>query len=453
MIPMLKVNSKKIEPGDTFIAIKSAVRDGHDYIEDAIDRGAACIIAEHGEYSVKTVIVPDTRTYLANYLKELYADKLSNTKIIGITGTNGKTTSCYLTFQLLNELGHKAAYIGTIGFYLPNSNHPLANTTPDLYDLYEMFVEAANEECEYIVMEVSSQALDMRRLEGIKFDIIGFTNLTQDHLDYHGNMENYKNSKLILFKNLKRSGYAIINIDDKYGKDFVLENNKNILIGTKNCDYKISDIVLEDSKSTFKITESDAVEDIVLPIAGTYNIYNYMNAYVICDKLGFAHELIQEATSKLTAPAGRCQIVKNDKISVIIDYAHTPDAVLNIIKSVKEYAKGRVVTLIGCGGDRDKTKRPIMGKIATDNSDYVFFTSDNPRTEDPDEILKDIVSGLIPTNYEVISDRKEAIKKAINSLEENDILLVLGKGHEDYQIIGKDKFHLSDFEEVSKYVK
>lgn len=450
---MLKVNSKKIEPGDTFIAIKSSVRDGHDYINDAIDRGAACIIAEHGEYSVKTIIVKDTRSYLASYLKELYADKLSNIKIIGITGTNGKTTSCYLIYQMLNSLGIKTSYIGTIGFYLPTSNRPLINTTPDLYDLYEMFIEAASEDCEYIVMEVSSQALDMRRLEGLKFDVVAFTNLTEDHLDYHENMENYKNSKLTLFNNLKKSGYAIINTFDKNSKDFILESNKNVLIGKNGCDYNISNINPTDSSSSFKLTSDGETIDITLPLAGSYNIYNYLNAYIICDKLGISTEDILRETATLKAPVGRYQLIKNDKITVIIDYAHTPDAVLNIIKSVKEFAKGKVITIIGCGGDRDKSKRPIMGKIAAENSDYVYFTSDNPRTEDPVDILNDITMGLVKANFEIIVDRKEAIKKAINNLEENDVLLVLGKGHEDYQIIGKDKFHFSDFEEVSKYIK
>ena len=450
---MLKVNSRKIEQGDTFIAIKSAVRDGHDYIEDAIDRGAACIIAEHGDYKVKTIIVPDTRKYLADYLKDLYADKLDKIKLIGITGTNGKTTSCYLIYQLLNHLGVKAAYIGTIGFYLLDSHRPLVNTTPDLYDLYEMFVESVNAGCTVVAMEVSSQALANRRLEGIKFDFACFTNLTQDHLDYHKTMKEYENAKLMLFENVKKSGKAIVNIDDQYGKDFVLDRNKNILLGKGNVDYQISDVVLTNNHSIFKVTHDDEVKEIILPIPGTYNIYNYMNAYIVCDNLKLDVDDVIKETLNLKAPDGRYQIVKNDKVTVIIDYAHTPDAVENVIKSVREYAQGRIFTLVGCGGDRDKTKRPIMGRIATDNSDYVVFTSDNPRTEDPDAILKDIVTGLTKTNFEVISDRKEAIKKAISLLEQNDILLVLGKGHEDYQIIGTEKFHFSDFEEVSRYVK
>lgn len=448
---MLKVNSKKIEPGDTFIAIKSVVRDGHDYIEDAIDRGAACVIAERGEYSVKTVIVKDTKTYLANYLKELYEGKLNKMKIIGITGTNGKTTSCYFIYQLLNSLGIKTAYIGTIGFYLNGKHRPLVNTTPDLYDLYEMMIESSDSGCAVIVMEVSSQALDSRRVEGIKFDVAAFTNLTKDHLDYHHTMEAYEEAKLELFKNVK--GYTIINMDDKCGKDFILEKNKNVLFGIKDYDYRIRNIKLLATETSFQITHDGETRDVVLPVPGIYNIYNYMNAYIVCDRLKIDIDEVIKETLNLKAPNGRYQLLKNDKYSVIVDYAHTPDAVENVLKSVLQSAPGKVITLIGCGGDRDKTKRPQMGKIATYYSDYVYFTSDNPRTEEPEEILKDITMGLEKDNFEVIVDRAEAIKKAINGLEKDDILLVLGKGHEDYQIIGKEKFHFSDIEEVKKYVK
>lgn len=448
---MLKVNSKKIEFGDTFIAIKSAVRDGHDYIEDAIEHGAACIIAEKGEYSVKTIIVEDTKKYLSDYLKELYSGKLNKLKLIGITGTNGKTTSCYLIYQLLNSLGVKTAYIGTIGFYLDGKHRPLVNTTPDLYDLYDMITEAIDKDCEAIAMEVSSQALDMRRLEGLKFNIAAFTNLTKDHLDYHKTMKEYEEAKQELFHHVK--DYTIINMDDPKGKDFVFDTNKNILFGHKNYDYQISDVHLFKDKSVFKVIDENETREITLPIPGGYNIHNYMNAYIICDRLNLDMDEVIKQTLNLKTPKGRYQMIKNNKYSVIVDYAHTPDAVENILKSVGQLSEGKVITLIGCGGDRDKTKRPMMGKIATYYSDYVFFTSDNPRTEDPKEILKDITNDLEKNNFEIIIDRHEAIKKAINSLGPKDILLVLGKGHEDYQIIGKEKLHFSDIEEVKKYVK
>lgn len=448
---MLRVDSKKIEPGDTFIAIKSELRDGHDYIEDAIDRGAACIIAEKGEYLVKTIIVKDTKVYLANYLKDLYENKLNKLKLIGITGTNGKTTSCYFIYQLLNRLGIKTAYIGTIGFYVDDECVHLNNTTPDLYELYDLLVRAADSGCEYVALEVSSQALVGRRLEGLEFDVAGFTNLTIDHLDYHKTMEVYEKAKLELFKMVR--GFTIINMDNKFSNDFVLKENENILFGYNNYDYKISDVRISTEKSTFKITNGNEMREIVLPVLGVYNIYNYMYAYIICDKLNLDMNKVVSESASLTPPPGRYQIIKNDKNTVIVDYAHTPDALLNIIKSARCYTKGRVITLIGCGGDRDKSKRLLMGKFATENSDFVFFTSDNPRTEDPNEILNEMTNGLSKNNFEIIEDRKEAIKEAINYLNSTDILLVLGKGHEEYQIIGKEKFHFSDAEEVNKYIK
>ena len=445
---MLKVNSKKIEKGDTFIAIKSAMRDGHDYIEDAIDHGAACVIAEKGEYSVKTIIVRDTRKYLADYLKELYQDKLDGVKLIGITGTNGKTTSCYFIYQLLNSLGIKTAYIGTIGFYLNGKCTPLKNTTPDLYDLYEMMVKAADEGARVIVMEVSSQALDMRRVDGIRFDVACFTNLTEDHLDYHKTMAEYKEAKQKLFSNVK--GYTIINMDARDSKDFIFDKNKNVLFGVKDYEYKICNIRLDVDKTIFKVKNGDIVREVVLPVPGIYNIHNYMNAYIICDKMELNMDLVVQDTLKLKSPKGRYELIKG---KVIVDYAHTPDAVKNIIKSVLQYSKGRIITLIGCGGDRDKKKRTMIGKIVTTYSDYVYFTNDNPRTEEPLDIINDITKRLEKDNYEVILEREEAIKKAIGGLKGDDILLVLGKGHENYQIIGKEKFPFNDTEVVKKYLR
>lgn len=445
---MLKVNSKRIEKGDTFIAIKSAVRDGHDYIEDAIDHGAVCVIAERGEYSVKTIIVKDTRKYLADYLKELYQEKLGKVKIIGITGTNGKTTSSYFIYQLLNSLGVKTAYIGTIGFYLNGKSRPLKNTTPDLYDLYEMMIEAADAGAGVIVMEVSSQALDMRRVEGIRFDVVCFTNLTEDHLDYHKTMVEYKASKQKLFNSVR--GYTIINMDARDASDFVFPKNKNVLFGVKDYDYKIGSIKLCSNETSFKVSHDGKVREVVLPIPGIYNIHNYMNAYIICDKMGLNMDLVIDDTLRLKSPKGRYELIKN---RVIVDYAHTPDAVRNIIKSVRQYSKGRIITLIGCGGDRDKKKRPLIGNIASKYSDYVYFTSDNPRTEEPNEIINDMIKKVDKDNYEVILEREDAIKKAIGELKQDDILLVLGKGHENYQIIGKEKFPFNDTEVVKKYLK
>lgn len=450
---MLRTDSRKVEKGDTFLALRNVSRDGHDYIKQAIDRGAACIIAEEGEYSVKTIIVSDTRKYLSDYLKDLYKHKLKDIKFIGVTGTNGKTTSCFLMYQMLNKLGIKAAYIGTIGFFIDGESRELSNTTPDIDSLYEMFVEAADKDVEVIAMEVSSQAIAGGRVYGLDFDIVGFTNLTQDHLDFHKTMENYLNEKVKLFKQTKGKKVAIVNADDKYSSNFVLPNNNTITYGTKKSTFHIESFELALTETHVCLKYNGNLYNITIPFAGKYNIYNYFLALAAVLSLGIKIEDVIAITPELKAPTGRTDVFKHKGAAIMVDYAHTPDAVENVINSALEYCKGKIFTVVGCGGDRDRTKRPKMGKIASEKSTKVFFTNDNPRTEDEKIIMDDIISGVEKDNYEIIFDRKEAIKKAISELEDGDILLILGKGHEDYQIIGTEKFHLSDIEIVEKAIK
>lgn len=450
----IQVDSRKIKKGDTFVAIKGLNIDGHDFINKAIEAGAEKVIAEYGEYSVPTTIVDNTRVYLANYLKEKYHNDLAKIKFIGITGTNGKTTSCYLIYQALNKLGVKTAYIGTIGFYVDGKVKDLDNTTPDLIDLYDMFDYCIKNNVEVIAMEVSSHALALDRVLGIDFDYVSFTNLTQDHLDFHGNLENYKQAKLKLFNSLKNNGFAIINGDDPYYKDFCLEKNNNIIYGTNfNADYKITSYNLDIDSSEFTFSYCGKEYDVKLNIPGKYNVYNYMNLLIILNKMGYSIEQIIELSKILKAPSGRFETLRFKDAVVVIDYAHTPDAVENIIDSVMEYKKGRIITIIGCGGDRDKTKRPIMGSIATEKSDYVIFTNDNPRTEDEKLIMNDIVSSLTKDNFIIKYNRREAIETGIKMLENKDILLILGKGHEDYQIIGHEKIHFSDLETSKEFIE
>ena len=454
----LKLDSRKIVKGDTFIAIKGISRDGHDYIEQAISNGASKIIAESGTYSVDTLIVEDTKEYLTKYLKDTYYDDIKDIKFIGITGTNGKTTSCYLIYQLLNKLGLKTAYIGTIGFYLNDNCISLENTTPEITDLYEMFLECKKSDVKVIVMEVSSQAISYGRVQGLEFDIGCFTNLKQDHLDYHKTMENYMNAKLELFKMLRGEKIAIINQDDPHYNNFILNDNNNYLYGENSKDFRIFDTHLHMSgsefkiESNFKIENNNNVYDVELLLPGKYNIYNYMNAFICALQLGFDANSIINKTKELRAPDGRYDLVNYKNSYIIIDFAHSPDAIENILDSINEYKKGKVYTIVGCGGNRDKTKRPIMGRISIDKSDYVIFTNDNPRFEDEKEIMKDIIKDLDTGKYEVIYDRVEAIKKGISFLKDNDVLLILGKGHEPYQIIGDTKHHFSDKEEVLKYI-
>lgn len=450
---MIQVDSRKVKKGDTFVAIKGLYVDGHDYIEKAILAGASQIIAEYGEYSVPTIIVKDTREYLAKYLKEQYREQLSKIKFIGITGTNGKTTSCYLIYQALNKLNIKAAYIGTIGFYVDGKVKDLDNTTPDLVDLYEMFDYCIKNDVKVIAMEVSSHALSLGRVMGIEFDYAAFTNLTQDHLDFHKTLENYEQAKLILFKNLRNDKVAVINSDDEYYKDFCLKENNNILYGLNDfSDYRITKYSLHIDSVEFSFQYQNKEYDVKLNIPGKYNIYNYMNLLIILNKMGYSLGEIIKLSSTLKAPSGRFETLRYKDSVIIIDYAHTPDAVLNILDNVLEYKKGKVITIIGCGGDRDKTKRPIMGEIATSKSDFVIFTDDNPRTEDNHLIMNDIVSGVRKENYIIEHDRKKAIFEGFKMLKKDDILLILGKGHENYQIINHDKIHFSDLETAQEFI-
>ena len=449
----IKVDSKKVKEGDIFVAIKGINNDGHDYIEEAINNGATKVVVEHGLYSVDTLVVKNTHDYLVNYLKEKYYEKIKDLKLIGITGTNGKTTSCYLLWQALNKLKVKTAYIGTIGFYIDDKVRELNNTTPDVLDLYEMFIESVNNNCQYVVMEVSSHSLSFDRVGGLLFDYAIFTNLTQDHLDYHKNMESYAFAKQKLFKNIKEDGFAIVNVDDESNKYYLLNENKNITYGQNNSDYQIIDFKDNMNGSVFKLKNSEAIIEYNTELLGKYNIYNLINTIIVLNNEQFKLEDIKKVVSELKEPPGRLEKIRLPLGMVIIDYAHTPDAVEKVIKAIKEVCKGSVYTIVGCGGNRDKKKRPLMGTISTELSDYVIFTSDNPRNEEPMNIINDIVQNLDNKNYEIEENREKAIFKGIQKLSKNDILLVLGKGHEDYQIIGNNKIHFIDKEIVLKYIR
>lgn len=449
---MLRTDSRKVCKGDVFLALKGVVTDGHDFIDMAIRNGASKIICEHGSYSVDTMVVPSTREYLASYLKDLYKDKFSKVKLLGITGTNGKTTSAYLIYQLLNKLGKKCAYIGTIGFYLNDTVRPLNNTTPDLMELYSLFDEAFNSGVSVIVMEVSSHALELGRVLGLSFDIVSFTNLTQDHLDVHKTFDNYIKAKQKLFGMVKDDGYAIVNVDDKYSDRFIISGNNNITYGINPSNYHIISYNLWINRTEFIMEVDEKKYDVVIPIPGKYNIYNFLVALINVVKVGYDIDSVLGVIKDIKTPKGRFDIVNYNNNVIIVDYAHTPDAVLNILNAVNEYKEGKIYTVIGCGGDRDKSKRPLMGDIATRKSDYVIFTDDNPRSEKEEDIVNDIICNLDRDNYCVIYDRKSAIIKGIDLLNDKDILLILGKGHEDYQIIGKDRIHFDDKEVVLEYI-
>ena len=443
----IKTDSRKVVVGDTFVAIKGLTVDGHDFIEKAIENGATKIVCEHGSYAVETLVVPNTKEWLQEYLITNYKDEVNKIKLIGMTGTNGKTTTCFLTYQMLLSLGKKAAYMGTIGFYMPNVKRELNNTTPEILDVYSMITEAIEAGCEYFVMEVSSHSLVEKWIEGLEFTVEAFSNLTEDHLDFHKTMENYLHAKMLILDQLK--GTIIVNSDDSYANYFETKSYKTL--GYNGNDYQILSYEETDRGTLIKF-RADKEYSVETNLKCKYNVYNYLTALGILNTLGFSIDSIIEITEDIYAPRGRCEQIKVRNSYAVIDYAHTPDAVEKIITSFLENEKGRIITIVGCGGDRDPLKRPIMGEIASRLSDYVIFTSDNPRTEDPNKILEDILKGVTKDNYEVEIDRPTAIKKGLDMLKDNDVLLILGKGHEDYQIIGHTKHHLDDLEEVKKYL-
>lgn len=449
-----ETNSKLVKPGQTFVAIKGYTVDGHDYIEDAIKNGATAIIAEKEvKCSVPVTVVENSAEYYQELLVKEYKDEFKDLKLIGITGTNGKTTSAYLTYQMLLSLNKKAAYIGTLGFMCGEYFKELPNTSPEILTTYKLLAEAKDLNCEYVVMEVSNFALDQKRIEGLEFVAGAFTNLTEDHLDYHKTMENYLEAKLKLTDYIKKDGVLLVNKDDEASKKFIerFENTKTYGFGDADYDIMNADIHPDYTDIEFKVKGQEY--KVTTNLTSKFNIYNYFTMFSILCELGFDVELLIDKTSGLKAPKGRCETYKVKDGFAVVDYAHTPDAVLKVVTAYKELAKARVITIVGCGGDRDPLKRPIMGEFASHYSDYVIFTNDNPRTEDPENIMKDILSGVKKDNYEVCLDRREAIKKGLDMIQKDDIVLLLGKGHEDYQILGHTKVHLDDSEEVRRYIE
>ena len=453
---MLKyeTDSRKVKPGQTFVAIKGHTVDGHNYISDAIKNGAVAIIAEKEvEVSVPIKIVPNSSEYLKEQLVKKYSEELNKLKIIGVTGTNGKTTTCYLTYQLLKSLNVKVAYMGTIGFFFEEEKIELPNTTPEILTIYKLFLEALEKGCTTVVMEVSSHALALERVAGLKFQIGAFTNLTEDHLDYHKTMEEYLQAKLKLLNYMDTNGIFLVNHDDLASQRFqnIFKNTKTI--GMKESDYWIKEYTFDPIKTNILLEYQSQNYTIETNLTGKFNVYNYLTALAIIHEYGFLIEEIISKTDKIYPPKGRCETYKVKDGYAVVDYAHTPDAVEKVIDAYKELVKGKIITLVGCGGDRDPLKRPIMGRIATEKSDWVIFTNDNPRTEDPEKIMQDIIKGVEQTNYEVILDRHEAKKKALDKINKDDIVLILGKGHEDYQILGHEKVHFDDSEEIKNYIK
>ena len=447
-----ETNSKLVKKGQIFIAIVGNTVDGHDYIDEAIMNGAIKIVGEKDlQLNIPYEKVDNTKEYLKEKIVNEYSDIINKIKFIGVTGTNGKTTTCYLTYQMLQKLGKNVAYLGTIGYYHDNEFIEVNNTTPDILNLYKLLMKALEDKVEYLVMEVSSHALSFERIAGLKFVAGAFTNLTEDHLDYHKTMEIYLNEKTKIINYLNDFSPMILNSDDLASEKFKFHSNYKTY--GMNGDYKIEKYYIAPDHTNLSFSYNNKTYEVTTNLTSKFNIYNYLACFSILNSLGFEINDLLYTTPHIYPPKGRCETYKVGHGYAVVDYAHTPDAVEKVILAYTELKKNRVITIVGCGGDRDPMKRPIMGHIATSLSDYVIFTNDNPRTEDPKKIMEDIIKDNHSNNYEIIYDREKAIIKGIDILEKDDILLILGKGHEDYQIIGHNKIHLDDAEIVKNYQK
>lgn len=455
-------DTRQVIEGSLFIAVIGLTVDGHDLINEAIEKGAKVIIhskdISHIKEDVAYIRVNDTRECMAIIAKAFFNIQDNDLIVLGVTGTNGKTTSTYMMKHLLEYAGNKVGLIGTIANYIGDKMIPTSMTTPEAIDLFRLIKDMREAGCKYCLMEVSSHASAMGRVEGLNFSRGMFTNLTQDHMDYHKTFENYYNAK---FKFIKEAKTNVINCDEQYGKKMLNtlhETSKDDKVvtsyGVENGYVRAKNLTLQANGSTFDLYIGEEFKgNIKLHIAGLYNIYNALGVIGMLVVGGYVSvENAIEAFDTMKAVDGRCERVYHDKMecTVVVDYAHTPDALENILKTMREVTNGKIITVFGCGGDRDKTKRPIMGSVAAKYSDITIVTSDNPRTEEPMAIIDDIIVG-ITDSHTVIEDRKEAIEYACRIADKDDIVVIAGKGHEDYQIIGTVKHHFSDKETVINY--
>lgn len=445
-------DSRKVKPGALFVAIKGFKSDGHRFIDKALEMGAMVIVGEEERCEENYIKVSDSRKFLAAASKNFFdccADKM---KIVGITGTNGKTTTSYLIKRILELKGHKCGLIGTNQILIGDEAVDSERTTPESRELHELFKKMYENGAEYVVMEVSSHSLELDRVYGINFEVGIFSNLTQDHLDFHVTMDNYAKAKAKLFTMSKS---AAINADDPYST-VMLEGAKNAVTYSieKDSDLKAENIKLRERGIEFNVNFDGEEREIRLAIPGQFSVYNALAAASGAYALGISPEDIEKGLVIARGVKGRLEVVPTlTPYTVIIDYAHTPDGLENVIKAVRGFAKGRVITLFGCGGDRDNTKRPIMGSIAQKLSDYVIVTSDNPRTEEPKVIMEQIVAGMTDGNYICIEQRRDAIAYALDFAREGDVVILAGKGHETYQIFKEGTIHFDEREVVKECLK
>ncbi|SDI70393.1 UDP-N-acetylmuramoyl-L-alanyl-D-glutamate--2,6-diaminopimelate ligase [Chryseobacterium jejuense] len=457
----LVFDSRKVTENSLYIAIRGTVVDGHSFISSSIEKGATTIVCEEFPETlaenVTYIKVKDSAKTLGHLASNFYGNPSKRLKLIGVTGTNGKTSVSTLLFDVFKNLGYDSALLSTVEIRIGEEIIPATHTTPDVITINRILAEAVEKGCEFAFMEVSSHGIAQNRIEGLHFKVAGFTNLTHDHLDYHKTFEEYLKTKKRFFDELEDTAIAITNVDDKNG-NVMLQNTK----ATKKsyalktmADYhgKLLEVDFNGMLLNFNGKEFWTT------LTGKFNVYNLLLVFGIAEELGFEQAEILQAISQLKRVSGRFETMKSDGgIFFIVDYAHTPDALENILDSINDIRtkNERLITVFGCGGDRDHSKRPEMGNIATKKSTLAIITSDNPRTEDPGQIIKEIEAGVEPQNfskYTSIPDRKEAIKMAIKFAEPKDIILVAGKGHENYQEINGVKHHFDDKEVINELWK
>lgn len=450
----LTIDSREIKSGNLFICIDGAVVDGHTFARQAEEQGAAAILAERPlDVSIPVILVKDTLRALAPLANAFYAHPSKEMRVIGITGTNGKTSMTYLLESIFRANEEATGVIGTIQMKIKDETFPVKNTTPDALFLQKGFRKMVDEGVDTAVIEVSSHALDMGRAHGTDFDIAVFTNLSQDHLDYHESFEDYFHAKSLLFSQLgntfdpEHPKYAVINSDDRYAEALTKSTAQPICTYgiDKEADIMAKDIQLASNGTTFLLQTPKGEAKITSKLMGKFNVYNMLAAVGAALCSGIPFETICSTLQETTGVAGRFEpVMAGQSFGVIVDYAHTPDSLENVLTTIKTFVKGNIITVVGCGGDRDKTKRPLMAGKAVQYSDTSIFTADNPRSEDPQDILDDMVRGLESDQYVIVPDRAEAIQRAIELAGDDDIVLIAGKGHETYQIVGNQVLDFDD---------
>lgn len=454
-IDSLTINSEEKTDNGMYFCINGTKVDGHDFAKQAVDNGAIClVVGRYLDIPVTQILVDNVRKSMSQLSAEFYETKNSKMKFVGVTGTNGKTTTTFLIKEILSKLGKKVGLIGTEGVYIGNQYYPNDFTTPDPIQLHKIIKQMQESGCEYCVMEVSAHAIALNKIDDINFDVVALSNITQDHLDFFVNMENYIKCKASLF-DLSHAKAGVINTDAKYNKGIAKNSNLNIVRIGKDGDIEPLYNTPNSHGTTFSFNVEGFKHTSATNLIGDYNISNLIMAIAILRELGFDFSktlpIIQN--NEFIVP-GRFNVLKTGtNFKVVIDYAHTPDGIKNILSSMKKLPHNRVITVFGCGGNRDKTKRGEMGDVAVDLSDYVIVTSDNPRNENPNSIIEDITRNQTAKNLIKITDRKSAIEYALSIAKPDDIVAILGKGAEDYQEIQGVKNHFSDYEVVDNFFK